>query len=171
MKFESCEPLLHYFKGDGVTPNSSLPVLLYRQVTKDREVDLAKGLEELFASNDWTNNWRDIILSKNHYHSSSHEVLGISRGSINLKLGGHKGTDFLVSAGDVIVIPAGVGHFSLESRDDYQVIGGYPEGRDWNMIYDEADKYQVARENIEQLPVPKSDPIFGSDGPLTRLWI
>jgi len=170
MKIESCEPSTYFFEGDGLTPNNALPLLLYRQLSDGQDSDLAASLEKLFASNNWTNNWRDIIMSRNHYHSSSHEVLGISRGSVTLKLGGHQGREFLVSAGDVIVVPAGVGHFSLESKTDYQVVGGYPDGRDWDMIYDEPNKYLVAKEALRQLPLPKADPIFGIDGPLTHLW-
>jgi len=170
MKIESCEPSIYFFEGDGVTPNNALPLLVYRHLLNGSDADLAEEFERLFASNDWTNNWRDIIMSKNHYHSSSHEVLGISEGSVNLKLGGHQGKDFLVSAGDVIVVPAGVGHFSLDSQTNYQVVGGYPEGREWNMIYDEPDKYESAKKEIDRLPLPTTDPVFGSEGPLTKLW-
>lgn len=41
-----------------------------------------------------------------------------------------KGLEVDVQAGDVIVLPAGTAHSSLESSSDYQYIGVYPQVRD-----------------------------------------
>lgn len=164
------EPTLHYFEGDAVTPNNSLPVLVYQQIIPPNVQDAADYLEQLFISNNWSNNWRDIVLAWNHYHSSTHEVLGISKGSIKLHLGGKHGKVIEAQQGDVLILPAGVGHYSLEPDKDYEVIGGYPEGRRWDMIYDEPEKYQAAVKAIASLPLPGTDPILGAEGPLTRLW-
>lgn len=167
---KSTDPLLYYFDDDGITPNNSLPVLIYKNVFSQIKEDLAANLEKIFQQNNWTGNWRDIILDKDHYHSSSHEVLGISKGSVDLQLGGANGKQFLVSAGDVLILPAGVAHSSLSDRQDYEVIGGYPEGRSWDMIYCEPEKYQKAKIEIEKLPLPKTDPLFGAKGPLIDKW-
>lgn len=164
------EPVLFYFDDDGVTPNSRLPVLIYKNVFSEIKEDLALYLEKTFQKNDWTGNWRDIVLDKDHYHSTTHEVLGISEGSVNLQLGGAKGKQFEVSAGDVLIIPAGVAHCSLGNDHHYQVIGGYPQGRSWDMIYCEPEKYKEAKITIGSLPLPKSDPIFGEKGPLLDSW-
>ncbi len=164
------EPVLYYFEGDGITPNNSLPVIVYRQCIPAEVEDIADYLEHLFISNNWTNNWRDIVLAWNHYHSSTHEVLGISKGSIGLHLGGKHGKMIEAQQGDVLIIPAGVGHYSLEPDKDYEVIGGYPEGRRWDMIYDEPEKYQAAVKSIASLPLPATDPVLGPTGPLTKLW-
>lgn len=164
------KPLPFYFEGDGITPNNSLPVLFYQQVIPPGIADAADYLEQLFITNHWTNNWRDIVLAWNHYHSSTHEVLGISKGSIKLHLGGKQGIVVEAQQGDVLILPAGVGHYSLEPDSDYEVVGGYPEGRSWDMIYDEPEKYQAAVKAIDSLPLPATDPILGADGPLVRLW-
>mgnify|MGYP000465426911 CR=1 FL=1 len=167
---KSIDPLLYYFDNDGVTPNNRLPVLLYKNVLAEITGDFASSLEKIFQQNNWIGNWRDIVLDKDHYHSTTHEVLGISKGSVDLMLGGANGKQFSVSAGDVLIIPAGVAHCSLDNSSDYEVIGGYPEGRSWDMIYCEPEKYKEAKVVIDGLPLPKSDPLFGEEGPLTYLW-
>lgn len=150
----------YHFTGDGRTPNSALPVIIYRQAVQAG--DIARELEETFQRNGWTNNWRDIILDQDHYHTTTHEVLGISRGEVSLQLGGSEGKRVDVSAGDVLIIPAGVGHFSLSGTTDYEVIGGYPAGRAWDMVYNERDKYEAAQVTINQLMLPSFHPLLGA---------
>src|ERR1041385_8695240 len=103
-------------------PNSGLPVLVYREVTDFAVVDPAAFLEERFAANDWTNSWRDGVYPFAHYHSTSHEVLGVYSGSANLRLGGDHGKTVEVHAGDVIVIPAGVAHQNISSSGHFGVV-------------------------------------------------
>src|ERR1700730_6523202 len=76
------------FKDGGIFPNSPLPLLLYRDaITTDAE-DPASIFEQRFARNDWTNSWRDGVYSFPHYHSTSHEVLGVYSGAATLRLVG-----------------------------------------------------------------------------------
>ncbi|MEM8488484.1 MAG: cupin [Bacteroidota bacterium] len=164
------EPTPYYFDDDGITPNNQLPVLVYRNAIRDLTVEYADYFEKTFQSNNWTNNWRDIIASRDHYHSTTHEVLGISSGSVRLNLGGQNGTAVEVTEGDVLVIPAGVGHYSLVTHENYQVIGGYPDGGDWDMIYNEPEKYLKAKEEIAQLSIPKTDPVYGHGMFLAKFW-
>ena len=152
---ESC-----FFAPDGRTPNNALPVVIYRQVAT--AADLAQHIQTTFQRNGWTNNWRDIILDRDHYHATTHEVLGISRGEVTLQLGGAGGLRVVARAGDVLIIPAGVGHFSPGGTTDYEVVGGYPDGRAWDMIYNEPTNYGAARETISQLPLPASHPLLGA---------
>ena len=115
----------------------------------------------LFKKNNWSNNWLDIIQGRDHYHSATHEVLGICKGEVRLKIGGLQGKIFHLKAGDAIIIPAGVGHFSVGNATDYLVAGGYPDGNNWDMIYNEPEKYEAAKQHIRLLPIPALHPVSG----------
>jgi uncharacterized protein YjlB len=158
------------FKDDGVIPNNRYPVLLYRGIMDSAGSDPAGMIEEQFAANRWTNSWRNGIYPFHHYHSTSHEVLGIYRGSATVRLGGEQGHDFEVHAGDVLVIPAGVGHKNLGASPDFGVVGAYPDGRSWDLLTGKAGERPKADENIAALPIPDSDPVYGSGGPLRGRW-
>jgi uncharacterized protein YjlB len=158
------------FRGDGTFPNSPLPLLLYRQAIATGAKDPASVFEECFAENDWTNSWRNGVYSFPHYHSTSHEVLGVYSGAATLQLGGEHGKSVKVRAGDVIVIPAGVAHQNLGARDDFRVVGAYPEGRDWDLLRGLPAERPKADQNIAALPMPDNDPIYGANGPLRQIW-
>jgi uncharacterized protein YjlB len=85
-------------------------------------------------------------------------------------LGGRSGRPFEVRAGDVIVIPAGVGHERLSSCDGFGVVGAYPDGLDRDLLFGRSGERPQADRNIEAVPLPSADPVFGVNGPLRRLW-
>lgn len=69
-----------------------------------------------------------------HFHPNSHECYGIFRGTSTLLVGqidAGQGSRIDVAAGDVIVLPAGTAHSSLESSSDYRYIGVYPTVSSW----------------------------------------
>lgn len=162
------KPEKYYFKDDGEIPNNKLPLLLYRDALTGQQD--AATVMKIFAANNWTNSWDNGIYSYHHYHSTSHEVLGIYAGSASLQLGGESGERLRVKAGDVIIIPAGVGHKKLDASSDFAVVGAYPEGRDWDVLKGEPGERPRADENIASLPIPKSDPLFGIKDGLTKIW-
>jgi uncharacterized protein YjlB len=164
------EPDTAIFKDDGLIPNNRYPLLLYRGVVNVGGTDPAAQVEEQFAANNWTNSWRNGIYPFHHYHSTSHEVLGIYRGSAKVRLGGEQGRDFTVRAGDVIVIPAGVGHKNLGPSDDFGVVGAYPDGRQWDLVTGKPGERPQADHNIAALPIPGNDPVYGTNGPLRKIW-
>ena len=85
-----------------------LPLVVYRKVFIARpDDDLAKQMEERFAQHGWPPAWRWGVYDFPHYHSTAHELLGVFQGRAKLQLGHTAGTTLDVSAGDVIVIPAG----------------------------------------------------------------
>ena len=167
---EFVEPEEFRFKDDGIFPNSVLPLLLYRQAFTAEAEDPASVIEQRFAENDWTNSWRNGVYSFAHYHSTTHEALGVYRGSAILRLGGEHGKNVEVHAGDVIVIPTGVAHRKVESSEDFGVVGAYPDGREWDLLRGRPGERPHADQNIAALPIPDNDPIYGPEGPLLQIW-
>ncbi|MBO0695582.1 MAG: cupin domain-containing protein [Verrucomicrobia bacterium] len=164
------EPEQLNFKDDAIFPNSPLPLLFYRQAIATDAKDSASIFEECFAENDWTNSWRDGIYSFPHYHSTSHEVLGVYSGAATVRLGGKHGKNVDVRAGDVIVIPAGVAHQNIDAGANFGVVGAYPEGREWDLLRGLPGERPKADHNIAGLPVPENDPVYGARGPLRQIW-
>jgi uncharacterized protein YjlB len=165
------EPELNIFRDDGLIPNSRFAVLLFRGAVDLDKQDPASSMEERFAANLWTNSWRNGIYPFHHYHSASHEVLGIYQGSATVRLGGEQGEDFVVQAGDVIVIPAGVGHKNMGADLHFGVVGAYPNGRECDLRRGRPGERPQADRNIAAVPMPQKDPLYGSDGPLQRIWM
>ena len=160
----------HLFEDDGRIPNNSdLPLLLYPGALSASD-DLPSECEALFRENGWGGAWRNGIFPYHHYHSTAHEVLGIVRGSARLVFGGESGVTVEVEAGDVAVIPAGVGHCNSGSSDDFLVVGAYPRGQSWDLRTGEPDERPEVLENIRKVPLPGADPVFGDKGPLAEHW-
>ncbi len=167
---EPGQPQTLRFKDDGIIPNSKYPLLHYQKVFSQTGSAGADWLEQHFAKNNWTNSWRNGVYPFHHYHSTSHEVLGIYSGSALLHLGGEKGQKVKVEAGDIIVIPAGVGHKNLGSSNDFGVVGAYPDGRSWDVMRGQPGDRPKADERIAALPVPDFDPFLGKKDGLIKLW-
>jgi uncharacterized protein YjlB len=151
----------------GMPNNPRLPVLIYRSILPD-DGDLATAMEQCFSGNGWTGLWRNGVYTYHHYHAGAHEVLGIAAGNATLLLGGPDGQDVAVSAGDVVVLPAGTGHCRLKASADLLVIGGYPPGQHADICREAATAAQLAR--IASLALPPADPVCGKTGPLMVLW-
>jgi uncharacterized protein YjlB len=166
------EPQRFVFAPDGAVPNNpTLPFLVYKNaVAIDPGADPAAVFEQLFAANGWGRSWRNGIFPYVHYHSSIHEVLGIARGSARVRFGGAEGVEIEVAAGDVAVLPAGTGHQRLAMSDDLLVVGAYPPQGEYDECRGRAAEYARALVTIAQTPFPACDPLYGSDGPLIRLW-
>ena len=160
-------PETHHFEDDGGIPNSPLPVLIHHDVDAARD---ASRCEELFAANTWLPDWRDGIFSFHHFHSTTHEVLGIVAGTATVKLGGPKGQSFEIRQGDVLVLPAGTGHCNEGSSPDLLVIGAYPDGMPWDIRRGDPAEHDEVLANIGRIPLPRADPVEGPDGSLTELW-
>ncbi|MGI4829708.1 MAG: cupin [Janthinobacterium lividum] len=152
---------------NGWMPNNErLPVLHYRRAISSGEV--ASMMEETFQRNQWPAQWRNGIYSFHHYHSTAHEVLGFAAGSAQLILGGEGGHNVLVESGDVLVLPAGTGHFLLHAEPGFLVVGAYPVGQHWDICRSAPDA--TAIERMRTLYFPQSDPLAGKEGELVHAW-
>ena len=170
VKQDLVEPEQFRFKDDGVFPNSGLPLLVYRQAFTTEAEDCASIIEQCLAENDWTNSWRNGVYPFVHYHSTTHEILGVYCGAATLQLGGEHGHTLEIRSGDVIVIPAGVAHQKIKASEDFAVVGVYPDGREWDLLRGLPGERPEADHRIAALPIPGNDPIRGADGPLRRIW-
>jgi uncharacterized protein YjlB len=148
-------PETYTFTDDGAGfPNSRLPVLVYHGV---------EASQELFDRNGWRGGWVNGIFPFHHFHSNTHEVLGIVAGSASVILGGPQGRTFEVGPGDVLVLPAGTGHCNSGSSPDLVVIGAYPDGMSWDIRRGDPAERDEALAAIAAVPLPARDPVTGSD--------
>jgi uncharacterized protein YjlB len=149
--------------GDRIPNNPRLPVLIYRGV--DAAAAGAEAARDLFAQDGWGGSWVNGVFGFHHFHSTSHEALAVVGGRATLELGGPQGEAIDVSAGDVLVLPAGTGHRRASSRAGFTVVGAYPAGHENYDLMRGADPAEVeaARERIAALEPPPHGPV-GGDG-------
>jgi uncharacterized protein YjlB len=166
------EAIGHRFADDGAIPNHpTLAFLVYPGALDLPGDDPAAACEALFAANGWGGSWRNGIYPFAHYHSTAHEVLGICRGEARVRFGGDRGIVITVRAGDVVVIPSGVGHHNLGASADLLVVGAYPAGQSWDLCYGRPEERPQVLRNIERVPLPATDPLYGERGPLLEQWL
>jgi uncharacterized protein YjlB len=164
-------PVEHYIiKENGLFPNNDkLPVLLYKNVLALHSGNTAKTVEDLFEKNVWSNSWRNGIFNYHHYHSITHEVLGVYKGSCSVALGGDDANLFFIKPGDVLVIPAGVAHKNVESTNDFACVGAYPGGSDYDIKKGTKKDKEEAVKNLKKVRLPETDPVYGK-GALQQYW-
>ncbi|MEJ7557919.1 MAG: cupin domain-containing protein [Pedobacter sp.] len=162
---------LYNFIDDGIIPNSKYPVIVYHHVS-DREGDAAANfLQHRFAENGWSNAFRWRVYNYHHYHTNTHEVLGVYAGNAMLQLGGPMGEKLHVRVGDVIVLPAGTGHIALSNSDDFAVVGAYPDGMKPDLIKLEDERPENVLHKVDSLPMPQHDPLYGdAAGAMFSSW-
>ena len=161
------EPETFQFAGDGAIPNSRLPLLVYRATM----LPDPRLIEQHFAANRWPPAWRDGVHPYHHFHANTHEALGIARGTATVLFGGPNGRPMTVAAGDVVVVPAGVGHRNMEQSPDLLIVGAYPDNAPRPDQYrGKPAEYATAAAKAAAVPSPAADPVSGTDGPLCRIW-
>jgi len=162
----------YYLKDDGIFPNNKvLPVILYKTVLDLPYLGAASAIAELFSYNNWKNSWKDTVYNCHHYHSNTHEVLGVYKGSTHVQLGGENGEIVLLEKGDVLIIPAGVAHKNLEPKSRFKCVGAYPKGKHYDMLFGRDGERPMADHFIEKVPVPAQDPVFGyKPAELQKQW-
>ena len=147
--------------GEHIPNHPWFAVLVYRDVP-----GVSNGPDscrDLFARNGWGGSWVDGVFDFHHFHSTSHEVLGVIAGEATLELGGPQGDAFDVTAGDVLVLPAGTGHRRASARAGFTVVGAYPPGQEnYDLLRgDDTAEVAAARDRIAAHGAPPSDPVGG----------
>jgi uncharacterized protein YjlB len=157
-----------FFLNDaGDIPNNpDLPVIVYQGVFADN-----LNMETQFEQHDWTGTWTGDVYDYHHYHTNTHEVLGVKSGQATMLLGGDSGERLELKAGDVVVLPAGTGHRKIESSEDFAVVGAYPNGSKPDLKEKDPGARAQAKAQIKNVPVPQTDPVYGENGPLLEKWI
>jgi uncharacterized protein YjlB len=170
MKTKEPRIITRLLKDTGTIPNSRLPVMIYQGALDLPKDDPASAIEALIHANQWGNDWRNGIFGYHHYHSTAHEALLVYSGSAKVQLGGESGVIETIGAGDVIIIPAGVGHKNLGSSSDFHVVGAYPPRQNVDMCYGKPGERPRTDQNIARVSLPAADPVFGKNGPLLNQW-
>lgn len=174
MNGKSAEPLALHFADDGSVPNNpTLPMLLYRGgIDLSGTADPEAVIESALKANGWGHGlWRNGIYPYVHYHSRIHEALAIARGRAKVRFGGNQGEEIDIGVGDVALLPAGTGHQCLWHSPDLLVIGAYPPDGAYDLCRGSKSDHARAVVSIPKVPLPTTDPVYGQDGPLTRLWL
>jgi uncharacterized protein YjlB len=163
--------LRHILTDDGTFPNNGLlPLLVYREAFPSLDHGGMGTIKEILETNSWRDSWVDGIYDYHHYHSTAHEVLVVLTGSARVQFGGSNGITLALEKGDVVVIPAGVAHKKINETDGFSCLGAYPEGQQYDMNYGKKGERPETDENIKNVPLPESDPLYGNDGPLVKNW-
>jgi uncharacterized protein YjlB len=128
------------------------------------------ALEAHLPTNGLSPQWRYTMYQTTHYHSTTHEVLCIYSGRARLLFGGEQNpgrVEAEVNAGDMLVVPAGVGHRLVEDVEGgFMMVGAYPKGCGWDMCYGKEGEEGKA-EAVGKVAWLDRDPLYGEDGPVT----
>ncbi|OCL14168.1 hypothetical protein AOQ84DRAFT_52938 [Glonium stellatum] len=152
-------------------PNTSVlhkPLLIYHSVFHSSTS--ASAIEaHLAATGVVVPQWRYTMYSTTHFHSTTHEVLCISRGKARLCFGGEDNpgrVEAEVTIGDVVVVPAGVGHRLIDDLEGgFEMVGSYPKGCSWDMCYGKKGEEEKV-EGLKSVKWFEKDPIYGDQGPV-----
>lgn len=171
IKLKKETPLLFLLKDNGKFPNNDkLPLLIYKEAIFVEHDDPVQSLSSLVQKNLWNNVWHNGIYPFHHYHSTAHEVIIVYRGNARIKFGGEDGIVVSIHTSDALIIPAGIAHKNIGSSKDFSVLGAYPRHQNHDMCYGDNNERPRTDENIQNVPLPESDPIFGIEGAIMNFW-
>jgi uncharacterized protein YjlB len=165
----------HQIASYELIPNTSIqhhPLIIYHSAFPPSSVDAASVEAHLRAIGVAIPQWRYPMYQITHFHSTAHELLVVYQGAAVLCFGGEENPariETKVAAGDVIFVPAGVGHRLLRDEEldgrQFMMVGAYEAGKQWDMCYGKEGEEEKIK-LIEGLEWWKKDPIYGEDGRL-----
>ncbi|KAL2833088.1 hypothetical protein BJY01DRAFT_239615 [Aspergillus pseudoustus] len=142
-----------------IKPHSGIEIT-YRQIPKWERIPNASLQSKPLMI--YHQAWVYSMYSETHFHSTTHEVLGVVSGSTRLCVGGEGNPDRFeptVSKGDLII---------TKEQDRFQMVGAYPASKSWHMCYGKPGEENKC-ESITTLSWFQRDPLYGNDGPALRL--
>lgn len=150
-------------------PNTSIqskPLMIYHGAFDATPAQLSRRLEE---TGEVTPQWVYTMYSQTHFHSTTHEVLGVVAGRARLCFGGEENPQRFeptVQCGDLIIVPAGVGHRLLDDVGDepFKMVGSYPHQKQWDMCYGRPGEEKKVQ-GIRHVEWFQRDPLYGENGP------
>lgn len=150
-------------------PNSSIcgrPVIIYHEVFSRTNTDeIAKYLEKVGVVNV---EWIATLWPMSHFHTTCHEFIVVIRGKAKICFGHIQNPsryEPVLSAGDAVIVPAGVSHRKLDQYTrDLEMIGAAPHNTSVDWCYGRKDE-EPRWNAISQLKWYEKDPIYGKKGP------
>lgn len=165
----------HQIPAQGLTPNTSIqkkPLLIYHSAFEPAYTSASTIESHLASIKAVTPQWRYTMYPTTHFHSNTNEVLCVSNGKAKLCFGGEENdgrVEPMVEKGDVIIVPAGVGHRLLEDLSGgFEMVGSYPPGKQWDMCYGQKGE-EGSVEKIKDVEWFQKDPIYGEEGPCLQV--
>lgn len=162
----------HQIPSYALIPNTTLqshPLLIYHSAFTD-PISATAVENHLIETSVVVPAWRYTMYKTTHFHSTTHEVLCVTRGRARLCFGGEDNegrVEPVAQAGDVMIVPAGVAHQLLDEMggEGFEMVGSYPEGCQWDMCYGQEGE-EVKVNAIKDLKWFTRDPIYGDNGPV-----
>src|SRR5262245_27640743 len=160
----------HLAPGGGIPNHPRWPLLVYPGAVAIAGADPAEAFEALFDRNGWPAAWRNGVYPFHHFHTHSHEALGVYSGEVTVHFGGDDGIAVTAPPGDVIVLSAGTGHKKLSSRGALGIVGAYPAGQHADMCTPLTSSLKRSSGAVARVALPLRDPVYGEGGPLFIHW-
>lgn len=157
------------FEPDDTMPGSPLPLILLAGAIPAGEATPDAVMARL-ESNGWQGSWVYTVFDYWHYHVEGHEVLACIAGRGTVGFGGDGGAEVAMQPGDVVIIPAGVGHKRLSGDSSFRVVGAYPPGQTGAITRAGAVSVAEAARQIADLPLPQTDPVSGKAPGVVAAW-
>jgi len=163
----------HHIPSWNRVPNTSIqskPLMVYHGAFNATAAELTRRLKSI---GEVVPQWEYTMYSQTHFHSTTHEVLGVVAGRARLCFGGEENPgrfEPTVQRGDLIIVPAGVGHRLLNDEGDvpFKMVGAYPPQKEWDMCYGKPGE-ETKVQGIQNLEWFHQDPLYGKDGPVLHV--
>ncbi len=161
---------LHPPSSDWIPNHPRFPTIIYRGAFAPAEGENPEAIELELSKHGWKPAWRFGLHPYPHFHSTTHEVIAAYRGRARVRLGHAAGGEFELQAGDVVLIPAGVGHECVDSSGRFAAVGAYPYGFSPDVVTGRPADPRAVKRRVASVARPECDPVSGRRGPMLSEW-